>query len=91
MLYFAETTRQCFGLRWSGQGCVLQVNKILIFQQKGLVFKFVKGLSQIQVSVTNVSLSLLFLFVFRGCYGKKFGAKGYGFAGGSGFLQTGDL
>ena len=27
----------------------------------------------------------------RGCYGKKFGAKGYGFAGGSGFLQTGDL
>jgi len=27
----------------------------------------------------------------RGCYGKKFGAKGYGFAGGSGFLQTGDF
>ena len=27
----------------------------------------------------------------RGCYGKKFGAKGYGFAGGSGFLQSGDL
>ena len=27
----------------------------------------------------------------RGCYGKKFGAKGYGFAGGAGGLQTGDL
>jgi len=27
----------------------------------------------------------------KGCYGKKFGAKGYGFAGGSGFLQTGDF
>ena len=35
-------------------------------------------------------VSQLLLF-FRGCYGKKFGAKGYGFAGGSGFLQTGDL
>ena len=31
------------------------------------------------------------LCLSRGCYGKKFGAKGYGFAGGSGFLQTGDL
>jgi len=27
----------------------------------------------------------------RGCYGKKFGAKGYGFAGGAGGLQTGDF
>lgn len=27
----------------------------------------------------------------RGCYGKSFGAKGYGFAGGSGFLQCGDF
>ena len=36
-------------------------------------------------------LSSLHLLLCRGCYGKKFGAKGYGFAGGSGFLQTGDL
>ena len=27
----------------------------------------------------------------RGCYAKKFGAKGYGYAGGAGGLQTGDL
>jgi len=27
----------------------------------------------------------------RGCYGKKYGAKGYGFAGGAGGLQTGDF
>jgi len=27
----------------------------------------------------------------KGCYGKKFGAKGYGFAGGCGFLQSGDM
>jgi len=27
----------------------------------------------------------------KGCYGKKYGAKGYGFAGGAGGLQTGDL
>jgi len=27
----------------------------------------------------------------RGCYAKKFGAKGYGYAGGAGGLQTGDF
>ena len=27
----------------------------------------------------------------KGCYAKIFGAKGYGFGGGKGFLQTSDL
>ena len=43
------------------------------------------------VTFYNCRCLLSLLLLCRGCYGKKFGAKGYGFAGGSGFLQTGDL
>ena len=51
-----------------------------------------KVLTQFATKLLSVFFStLIYISLFRGCYGKKFGAKGYGFAGGSGFLQTGDL